>query len=56
MVCMRNKAGGLVAIREIGEHFPSARRYIEDTPSYRLSGALLWVGSSWNWSVFMERP
>ena len=51
---MRDKAGGLVACREKQEHFPSARGYTDDARSYRLPGAQLYVGSSQNWSVFLE--
>ena len=28
----------------------------DDTRSHRCPGAQLWLGSSRNWSVFMERP
>ena len=45
----------LVEFREMSEHIPSARRYTDDTRSHRCPGAQLWVGSSPNWSVFLER-
>ena len=30
--------------------------YIDHSRSHHHTGALLWVGSSRNWSVFLERP
>ena len=38
------------------EHFPGARRLIDETRSQRRPGAHLWVGSSQNWLVFLESP
>ena len=48
------KPWGLVACRETTYHYLSARRYTDDTQSHCRPGALFWVGSSWNWSVFQE--
>ena len=42
--------------REIPEHFPSAKWYIDDTRSHRIPGAQLWIGSSRKWSVFGGSP
>ena len=51
----RTKPGGWVACREMPEDFLSAGLYIYNSRSHRHPGALLWVWSSRNWSVFQGR-
>ena len=46
---------GVIECREIPKHIPSARWYIDDTQLPRRSDAQLWVESSQNWSVLVER-
>ena len=53
MVCMQDKAEGLVACREMPEHFSSARWYTDDTRSHFHPCAQFWLGSFRNWSVFL---
>ena len=47
----RTKPEGLVACLEMPENFPRSKRYTDDT----CTGVQLWVGSSQNWLVFLER-
>ena len=56
MVCMREKAGGWSHIGKCRSISRVRREYTDDARSHHLLGAKLWVGSSRNWSVFLERP
>ena len=47
---------GIVVCLEMPEHFPSARRYTDDTRSHRCPGSQLWVWLNRNWSILLEMP
>ena len=46
----------LIACREMSERFLSTWRYTDGTRLHRCPGVQLWLRSSRNWSVFLERP
>ena len=56
MVLMRDKAKGVCRMSGDAGAFPECKVITDDIRSHRRPEAQLWVGSSWNYSVFLERP
>ena len=56
LVSMRDKARWLVVCRRFRSISRVCGEYTDCTRSYHHPGAQFWVGSSRNWSVFLERP